>query len=173
MSDVVATLVVNFGEDTASESGAIIAEWDDTMNVGADGEVKSQFFPGDEAYLLVHHDATAIIQGVKTTSGAIVSTGEATLTRTAELGWGDPDDAQSLNYLLAGQLAYRWFGNAGSGAELVDKSLRMTGGQFPCLAEVSHSVAFTRYRLQTPAVTLAKDETWPIRVYIYYVEVDE
>jgi len=172
MSDVVATLVVNFGEDTASESGAIIAEWDDTMNVGADGEVKSQFFPGDEAYLLVHHDATAIIQAVKTTSGAIVSIGAAVLTRMAELGWGDPDDAQSLNYLPAGQLAYRWFGNAGSGAELVGKVLRMTGWQFPCLAEVSYPVQFTRYRLQTPAVTLAKDETWPIRVYIYYIEVE-
>ena len=171
MSEVVSTLVVSFGEDAVTASGSIVAEWDDTMNLDARGEVKSQYLPGDEAYLLVHHDATVTIKAVKATAGAIASLGAAQLQRTAELGWGDAADGQTLNYLPAGAPALRWFGNVGSGMEVAGKAIRMTGGQFPCLAEVSFPVAFTRYRLQTPAVALAKDEEFPIRVYIYYQEV--
>ena len=66
---VVGTLVVGFGQDAATESGSIIAEWDDTLNLNADGTVKTQFVPGDVAWLLVHHDNTATINAVRMTAG--------------------------------------------------------------------------------------------------------
>jgi hypothetical protein len=170
MSGVVSTLVVNFGEDVTGASGSIVAEWDDEMTLESNGEPKTQFVPGDERYLLVHTDSSVTVVAVKSTSGAIASVGGVVLDRTAEIGFGDSNDEQSLNYLPAGPLSFRWFGNAGSGPEIVDKVLRMLGGQFPCLAAVSVPVAFTRYRLQTPIVQLAKEETWPIRVYIYFLQ---
>lgn len=172
MSDVVSTLVVNFGEDVTGASGSIVAEWDDEMTLDADGEPKTQFVPGDERYLLVHIDSSVTIVAVKATSGAIASVGGVVLSRTAEIGFGDASDEQSLNYLPAGQLSFNWFGNVGTGPVVADRAVRMSGGQFPCLAAVSIPVAFTRYRLQTPTMELTKDETWPIRVYIYFLQED-
>lgn len=140
------------------------------MTLDVEGKPKSQFVPGDERYLLVHADSLVTIVAVKSTSGAIASVGGVVLDRTAEIGFGDSNDEQSLNYLPAGSLSFLWFGNAGSGPVVAGRTVRMAGGQFPCLAAVSVPVAFTRYRLQTPDVQLAKDETWPIRVYIYFLQ---
>lgn len=170
MSGVVSTLVVNFGEDVTGASGSIVAEWDDEMTLESNGEPKTQFVPGDERYLLVHADSSVTIVAVKATSGTIASVGGVVLERMAEIGFGDSNDEQSLNYLPAGQLSFRWFGNAGSAPVVAGRAVRMAGGQFPCLAAVSIPVAFTRYRLQTPVVQLAKEETWPIRVYIYFLQ---
>ena len=167
---VIGTLVVGFGEDAATASGAIIAEWDDTKNLDSEGEVKSDWLPGDVAWLLLHHDATATILDVKVTHGSIVSEGEVSLPRSAEMGWAEPGEDQTLQYVAAqlADLIFKWFGNVGTGPDLKDKKVRFSSGQFPCLAEVSYPVLFARYKVQTPMVELAIDEEWPLRIYIYY-----
>lgn len=168
---VVATLVVPFGEIASGAGGAIIAEWDDTMNLDTDGEVKSRWLPGDEAYLLVHHDNTIRILAVKATAGSIGAAGAATLNRQGLIGFAAAGEKQGLQYLPAGALTYTWKGNVGQGAGNVGREVSVGGGQFPCLAEIAYSVAFGRYLLQTPSMTLGADETFPIRVYIYYEEI--
>lgn len=170
MNDVIATLVVNFGKDASSASGSIKAEWDDEMTLDAQGKSKTRFVPGDERYLRVHTDPTATIVAAKSTSGSIVSVGETVLTLTDLIGWSWAGDEQSLQYLPAGSLSFDWFGNKGSDQDVSGKAVRFSGGQFPCLAKVSFPVRFTRYRLQTPVMALAKDESWPLRVYIYYLQ---
>jgi len=170
MTTVVGTLVVGFGKDAETASGSIIAEWDDSKNLDAEGEVKRDFVPGDVAWLLIHHDSTATINAVKTTSGSIAGEGEVILDRTEEMGWAEAGEEQGLRYLPAGDLAFDWYGNAGSGEVVADKEVKQTGGQFPCMADVSYPVLFRRYRLQTPVMDLAEEETFPLRVYIYYTE---
>lgn len=167
---VVGTLVVPFGEIASAAGGSIMAEWDDTMNLDAGGEVKSQWLPGDVAYLLVHHDSTVRILAVKATAGSIGWAGSATLARKELVGFSAAAEKQGLQYLPAGSLAFAWKGNVGQGADNVGKEASVSGGQFPCLAEVSYPVAFGRYRLQTPSMSLAAEETFPVRVYIYYEE---
>lgn len=170
---VVGTLVVPFGDGpTSGAGGAITAEWDDTLNRDAAGEVKSQWNPGDQAYLLVHHDETVRITAVRTTSGTISMVGQVSLPRTDLVGFSAAAEKQGLQYLPAGAPVFVWKGNAGSGPTRSGKELSFGGGQFPCLASITYPVAFTRYHLATPAMTLAEDETWPIRVYIYYEEID-
>jgi len=170
---VIGTLVVGFGQDVATKSGSIIAEWDDTLNLTADGKVKNQFVPGDVAYLLVHHDSTAKIDAVRMTAGSIVDVGEVILSRSAEMGFADAADEQSLQYLPAGPMVFDWFGNVGGGDEVDEKKLLVTSGQFPCMAQVSYPVRFLRYRVQTPSMDLEEDETFPLRAYVYYTIVDE
>jgi len=167
---VIGTLVVGFGEDAATASGAIIAEWDDTKNLDVKGKVKSDWVPGDVAWLLLHADATATILDVKVTHGSIAADGDESLPRSGEMGWAEPGEEQTLQYAAAqlADLVFKWFGNIGTGPDLEGKKLRFSSGQFPCLADVSYPVQFSRYRVQTPEVELAIDEEWPIRVYVYY-----
>lgn len=165
---VIGTLVVGFGEDAAGASGAISAEWEEI--IGADGEVKNQYVPGDVAYLLIHHDDTVTIDAVRMTSGSVSKTGEVVLSRSAEMGFADAADEQSLQYLPAGGLSFDWYGNAGGGAVVDKKNVNLSAGQFPCLAEVSYPVRFIRYQVQTPMMDLAEDETFPLRAYVYYTE---
>ncbi len=167
--NVVDTLIVNFGEAVATASGSIIAEWDDSLNLDAGGEVKTQFVPGDEIFLLVHHDADVSIVDVKPTAGSLSNLGNIQLQRIQEIGWGNIDDEQQLTYNPTGNLAFAWKGRVGLAPVKNGKAVTL-GSSFPCLALVSYGVDFTRYRLQTPIMTLAKDETFPLRVYIYYQE---
>jgi hypothetical protein len=166
---VVNALVVNFGESAASDSGSITVEWDDSLNVDDAGEVKTNFVPGDELYLLVHHGSDVDIVGVKSSSGTVSGGGAVSLTRTQEIGWGSIDDKQNLNYTPMGCIKYKWFGRSGAGASVVDKVITMAGS-FPCLALVEYVARFLRYRLQTQKVTLTGDETYPFLVYVYYRE---
>jgi hypothetical protein len=164
---VVNALVVNFGESAASASGSIVVEWDDSLNVDDKGEVKTSFVPGDELYLLVHSDVEIV--GVKSTSGTVSGGGAVSLIRAQEIGWGSIDDEQNLNYTPIGSIKYKWFGRSGSRPSVVDKIITMAGS-FPCLALVEYVARFLRYRLQTQKVSLAKDETYPLLVYVYYRE---
>lgn len=167
---VVNALVVSFGESVTSDSGSITVEWDDSLNVDGDGEVKTSFVPGDELYLLVHHGSDVELVGVKTTSGSISGGDRVNLVREDEFGWGSIDDEETLSYTPTGSLRYTWYGRVGTGAALVDKVLTMDGS-FPCLARVSYPAIFLRYKLQTTKVTLEEEETWPLRVYVYYKDL--
>lgn len=168
---VVGTLVVNFGESAATDSGNIVAEWDDELNIDAAGEVISQFVPGDEVWLLLHHGADVTITGIAVTAGTVSRSGEAIRQRQAELGWGSVDDDQQLSYTPAGLLLYDWKGRVGSGAVRTERSVSVAGN-FPCLAVVTFPVRFVSYRIQTPEITLAEKETFPLRAYVYYRDAE-
>ncbi len=167
--NVVNTLVVNFGESASSSSGALSVEWDDILNVDDKGEVKSNIFPGDQVYFLESHEPGINIVAVKTTSGSVSNIGPVTLDREQELSWGDTDESQNLRYSPRGSLKYNWFGRVGSGAPSSGRELKLTGN-FPCLALVKYGVLFNRYLLHTQQMSLAKDETFPFKVYVYYTE---
>jgi hypothetical protein len=198
MTKVIGTLLVPFGESASGVGGAIVAEWDDTMNVAFAGKVlnsyisagkryyvvrdgntvrvmtatdiKSQFIPGETAYLLVHAAPQLRIVAVKATYGTIGVMGLEVLSRSDELGFPLQDEPLELQYLPAGQPAFAWFGNIGREIVVAGRQVKAGGGVFPCLARITYPVQFTRYALQTPALTLGKDQTVPILVYVYYEE---
>jgi hypothetical protein len=168
---IVNSIVVSFGETVTSDSGSITVEWDDSLNVDDDGEVKTSFVPGDTLSLLVHHGDDVKLVGVKSTSGTLSGGASVSLTRKEELCWCSDDDEQSLSYSPSGGLSYTWYGRVGSGAVRDDKTVTMSDS-FPCLALVSYPATFLRYLLQTPTLTLAEDETWPLQVVVYYEELE-
>ena len=169
MAEVVGTLVVRFGESARSADSKVVVEWDDTLNLDGDGNVKSRYVPGDEAYLLVHAPGIEIIR-VAATDGSVATAGQAVLDREEELSFGDIDDLHDLRYLPAAAPVVSWCGRQGTGWKRTGRNVRVDDG-FPCLAKVSYPVLFDRYRLQTPAKNLAIDEEYPLLVYVYYREV--
>lgn len=168
MTEVVGTLVVRFGEAGRSASGNVVAEWDDTLNLDASGQVKSRYIPGDEVYLLVHAPGVQILR-LAATDGSVSGSGEEVLDRAEELGFGSIDDLHELRYLPAEAPVVTWCGRQGLGLQRTGRSVGVDDG-FPCLAKVSYPVQFERYRLQTPVRTLAANEEYPLLVYIYYRE---
>lgn len=169
--NVIATLVVPFGGSAKSPSGGVIAEWDDTMNLDASGQVKLEWQPGDGAYLLVYHDHTARIVAVKASAGTIGQGSTVTLQRDDLLGWPEAGEAQAVRYVPNDVPALEWFGNRGREVAVAGKEITVRAGEFPCLARCVYQVRFTRYLLKTPAMALQAKETFPIRVFIYYQEL--
>lgn len=173
MSTVVATLVVPYGSSAVAANGSLIAEWDDSTNLDADGNVKSQWLPGDYRDLLIHHDDTVEVVAVRATAGTFGNPSAETLSRSELLGFPFVGEAQALQYLPAGALAYAWKGNVGREASNVGREVSVKSVTVPCLALITYPVKFTRYRLQTPSMELDADETFPIRVYVYYQEISD
>ena len=172
MSDnVIATLVVPFGGSAKSASGNIMAEWDDTMNLDQDGNAKSQWQPGDEAFLIVHHDHTAEIVDVRATAGNIATGQVVSLPREELVGFPQALEQQALQYLPESPPEVTWQGNSGREWKVSGREMVVSAGDFPCLAHCLYQVRFIRYRLKTPTMTLKADETFPIRVYVYYREL--
>lgn len=196
MSKVIGTLLVPFGETASGASGDIVAEWDDSMNVAFAGkiintylsggkryfvvidgntvrvmtasDIKSQFIPGEMVYLLVHAAPNIKIVAVKATHGNINRIGQDVLSRSDQLGFPLVHTLQGLQYLPSDMPSFTWFGNSGRDIDVSGRDVTVRGGNFPCLAKVIYPVLFTRYAMQTPSMTLEKDETYPIYVYIYY-----
>jgi hypothetical protein len=200
MTAVIATLVVPFGQAAVGAGGGIVAEWDDTRNVTVGGkvisrfvnggkvffavmqpsgvikvvegkDVKPAFLPGDPAYLLIHTDATVRVLAVRATSGTMFSEVlPVVMSRSDELAFAVENEAKGLQYLPDGPLFYTWYGNQGLNPERTGREVTVPSGAFPCLCKVTYPVRFTRWKLQTPRMTLAKDETFPIAVFITYEE---
>lgn len=199
MTNVIGTLLVPFGETVSAAEGAIVAEWDDTMNVAfagrilntfiSDGkrqfvvldgntirvmsatDIKSQFIPGEEAYLLLHVAPGIRIVEVLATHGRLEELGQETLQRGDEIGFPLADEKHTLSYLPSALPTAEFFGNVGTDIEWIGHEIQYKSGTFPCLARLSYPVQFTRYVLHTPVMTLAKDDTHPILVYVYFEQV--
>ena len=169
--NVVGTLVVPFGGTARSVGGGLVVEWDDSMNLDESGQPKSQWQPGDDAYLLAHHDHTVRIIAVKATAGNLGPGEAVTLTREELIGFAEALETQGLRYLPAGVPALTWKGNRGRDVAASGREIVAGAGDFPCLANCVYPVNFIRYRLQTPEMQLSATETFPIRVYVYYEEL--
>ena len=168
---VVATLVVPFGSSAVAANGSLIAEWDDSKNLDADGNVKTTWLPGEYRDLLVHHDNSVIVHAVKATGGTFGSPSDENLSRSELVGFPFAGKPQALQYLPSDKLVYDWKGNVGRDTSNVGKEVTIGSGDFPCLAMITYPVDFVRYRLQTKKMELAADETFPLRIYVYYEEV--
>lgn len=166
---IVASLIVTFGSG-ADSSALVKMEFDKVMNVDAAGEEKNSFSPGDEIFFLVHHDSTVQVDRIKATSGMVVDQGPVNRDRTQELLFRAITDTHELDYILAGGITAKWYGNEGTGLKKSgNRTVLITGGVMPAQVAVSYSVAMRLYKLVTPAVELAEDESWPITIVAYVV----
>ena len=170
MKSVEKTLVLSFsGGMVSNASGTVRAAWDDTANKSAAGEVKTQFIPGDPAMFIVQAEPSVQITRVLATAGEVQYQGEVNRPQTDELGWAAADDRQQLAWRPAGGVSPTWYGNVGSGLKVDGMTATVTAG-LPCLARLAYTARVRSYRLQTPKITLAKGQEYPLRVYIYYKE---
>ncbi len=165
------TLVLSFsGGVTSNAAGTVRAAWDDALNRGSDGQVKSQFVPGDAAWLIVQADPSVRITRVLATAGAIVALGEVSRRQTDSLLFAAADSEQSLSWRPSGGVSSAWYGNQGSSLRVNGQTVTVGAGH-PCRALFSYTARCMSYRLQTPAVKLATGQEYPIDVVVYYTEV--
>ena len=162
MSEVVASLVVRFGEG-ADTSALVAMELDDTMNIDDAGEVKSEFRPGDNIFFLIHHDSKLRIESVKATGGQIEAQGYVIRERSNELLWAGLDEKQ-LSYLPSGDLVPEWYWREGTGLKRTGREASITDGGLPVEALIKYDVSFHLYRLVTPVVELEPEEKKKITI---------
>lgn len=171
MRQVEKTLVLSFsGDQAVSADGSIRAAWDDARNRAADGTVKTQFIPGDSAFFIVQADPAVRITRVLPTAGSVQAQGEVNRAQSDSLLFAAADQQQTLSWIPAGGISPRWYGNQGSGLQVSGTTITCAAGH-PCRGDLAYTARCRSYRLQTPAVSLAKGQTWPVDVVIYYAEV--
>jgi len=168
-TEVEKTLVLEFGSEAGDEG--LVADWDASRNVDAAGQPLETIGPGATRYFMAQHDETIEITRVAATIGEVIGESAGTIEAEDLLGFGGPDDAQSLTWWPADELGVTWYGNRGAGPNLDGRQLRFDGGH-PCLALFSYLVHVKRWRLEIPKnVHVTAAEPVPFRIYIYYQEV--
>jgi hypothetical protein len=156
------TIVVKFGDSVAS--GALcLVELDEKMNVDGEGKAKSQFYPGDPVYFLVHHDPTLQITAIGCTSGQVVAQGTVSRDHKEDVFFLAPDEAHETPHNVAGGVTGKWYGRA-SALTMTGRSLLAPGA--PCIGSISYSFTARLFQFLPPAMTLAVDETWPVGIVI-------
>jgi hypothetical protein len=159
---VAATIVIKFGESAADSSALALVELDDSRNVDAAGEVKSSFAPGDVVYFLVHHASELRIGSVVPTDGYVVNMGRTQFARKSQQLFAD-GEAVSLSYLPAGGVAPTWYGRTSA---LTQNGQQLVAVDPPVIGDLSFTIDAALYRLQTPSVTLAEEQTYPVAVVV-------
>lgn len=166
MSNIVADIEVRFSNG-ADSSAFYKIELDKGLNLDEKGKETSQFSPGDIINFLVHLGPELKIVRVAATNGTISKSGAVSRKREQFLDFAELDDTQQLNYIARGLLTEKWYGAMATGLSQSARILTISGGQLPALAKIKYQVPFTAYKLHTPKMQLAKNETYPIKIWVY------
>ena len=157
------TIVVQFGSG-ADSSALVKVELDGVVNLDAESNEKTQFYPGDQPVFLVHHDATLRLDHIETSSGMVQDLGTVTRERQQQISCSNTD-SQELEYLPASPPAITWYGNDGA-LQITGRSVLPTG-TLPAIATLTLQATFRQFRLIPPPLTLAEGDEWPILVVIH------
>ena len=165
MSNVLATVVVEFG-DGVDSSALVVVELDDAVNRDADGKPNSSFHPGDEPGFVVHYDPAALrIDRVRCSSGMIVDNGRVSRARKQRVQFTGPGKPVSLSHIPASGVSVSWYGNAST---ISQAGRQVTAaGTLPAIGEAAYTINCHAYRLVPPPLILAENETYPILVVVY------
>lgn len=162
MSEVVASLLVKFGEDVSS-SALVVLELDEEKN----GD-KARFAPGDTIHFRLHHDSTVQLGKMAVTHGMVVDQGGEERTLTAQLLWTELGDEHELAYIPVDSLAVGFFGNEATGLKRAgQRKVVISGGNMPAVCKVEYAAAFSLFKLLAPDVELGVDEIYPVVIVAY------
>ena len=165
MAENVVTKVVRIGEESGSSSALFVVELDEAMHLGADGNVVRSFLPGEQVFVLLHHDPVVrVVRVADTANGDLQRLGTVSRSRTVQVVFPAADDAQDLPHNPDGLPSVVWYGRS-SQLQLAGRALRAPGA--PCLGDVTYVFTASQYRYRLPAgVTLAKGERFPVSLVI-------
>lgn len=164
MADILATVVVEFGEG-ADDGALVVVELDDTANLDADGKVKTSFHPGDRPGFIVHYDEAALRVGeIRCSSGMVTGGTMVSRSRSQQVQFASADAAVDLPHIPAGGVSVAWYGHS---PILSQDGRRVTAsGDLPAIGEASYSIRCLAYTLIPPPLSLSDDETWPVLVVV-------
>jgi len=164
MSDVGGTLVVEFG-DGADASEFVAFEFDETLNLDADGNAKTSYSPGDEVWFWLQHDVTLRLDRIAATSGMVVSCGTVRRSREQELIFTG-EDAITLSHVPSGNPTFTWYGNVGSGISRSGRSVSVSG-KTPCVCDAVIPIEVRLFRFIPPPLELEAEATYKVKIVAY------
>ena len=171
MASVLTTVVLEFGSTLSTSDFSCQVELDETLNV-VDGEVVSNFLPGDDCYLLTKCSDNVQMTRIESTWGQVTSLGSVSRTKTDDLLFvelNSVDNKPSLSYTPSGGVSAQWIGNVGGTLNVdVDNSVNISSGTVPCYCIGTYSVSFVSHRLSHNALTL---DEYNIHVVVYLEEI--
>ena len=164
MADILATVVVEFGEG-ADDGALVVVELDDAVNLDVDGKVKTSFYPGDRPGFIIHFDDTALRVGeIRCSSGMVTGGIMVSRSRTQQVQFASPGSAVDLPHIPAGGVSVAWYGRSPT---LSQDGRRLTAsGDLPAIGEASYSIRCLAYTLVPPPLSLVGDATWPVLVVV-------
>lgn len=164
MNAVAATIVVQFGTGAASDA-FVAVELDETLNLDAIGEVKSQFAPDDEVWFWVQHDPSLRIGAVECTSGMVVAGGLVLRQRKQELTFTGVDTEVEVSHIPFGPLSLTWYGKVGEQFQVAGKKATVAGN-VPCTCDAVIPIEVKLFRFIPPALVLGEEEQYRVVIVI-------
>lgn len=165
---VLTSIVCSFGEGTSSAD--IKLELDDEMNKDSEGNAKSRFLPKEQVYILAQYDHSRIqVDRVASTDGGVQYIGPVNRNKKDKLLFVDTGKVNqpSLSYFYNTTVTPTWSGREGQGFTTDGEGNCQVSNNVPCYCEVSYGSPFEQYRLNTPDITLGKDDTYEVVVVFY------
>jgi len=172
------SIVVVFGDGVSSTLQSTVKveiDPEHTNNLDADGKLRSNFYLSHKPVFLIQYPATLLKRDdIKASSGSVTAAGtNITQSRTKDISFIKIGATDSLGYgNITSPPSITWQGNTGV-VTLVDDSLELTGGAWPCIGTATFETLFNERWMLTPpgGIVLAKDATWEIIIAIYMSEI--
>lgn len=159
------TIVVKFGDSVTGEDSLFIVELDDFLNIDSDGEVKTQFFSGDQIHFLMHYDSSKlVVKNIKTTDGQVVLGQKVNREKTVELLFDDPSTPQELMHVPDSISVEQWYGRT---SILRREGRSIYAESTPCIGDIVYEYSAIAAKLVTPNVEIEAGDEYPIAVVIY------
>lgn len=178
MAQLQDTLIVEFTGDSDVDFIAV-ADFDDTLNLDADGESTRVFSPGNDIHFWLHLSSNMKVDEVRATYGTVTAGSVSSRSKVqrglfTSIDSNDPTVVtldsvpSSFNNTYYGKLGFPTIRYGDFGV------LTMTGGDIiniPYIVDVSYNFPVQLYTLKTPAMVLAEGESFPVAIVIYISEV--
>jgi len=160
------TVIHEFGESVGEDVFCVI-ELDRDSNIDAQGEVKTQFEPGDSVYILVHVEEGVRIEDINSSFGDIVNKSSLTLVQRSntieDVIFPSTDTKYELPHMPLGTVAVEW---EGFSSTLTQDGRTLTSASAPRICTVTYKYKAYLFRLLASDFVLAAEETFSIDVAV-------
>lgn len=131
---------------------------------------KTTFHPGEPYWFLVQHDPALVLTGIASSSGGISNFGRTIRPHEEEITLPAATGEVNINYMPAGSVGVRWYGNAPS-LRQTGRQLAWRSGPLPAIGTARYQSRWLSCRLTPPALRLAEGEEWPVLIVVTLEEL--
>lgn len=164
------TCRVTFGQGSSTSDPFTVLELDDTLNLDAEGEVKTTFSATDTIWFVLHVQPGYVPSITYQTDGQVTYCGKVARSRTIEGALWTPEETSiELSYYPVGEVAVEWQGNDIALASINGRTLSVASDSLTVMARanLSFSIDCYLYRFDPPTeLSLEEDETYSIDAMI-------
>lgn len=154
------------GADSGLHMAAIADFGRNMETVDGKRQEKTTFYPGDQFYFLLQHDAKLRLSHVASSWGTVQRLDAVVRPHEDEIQLASAADDKGLSYTPASQVVPRWYGNAPS-LDTIGRQISYRSGPLPAIGTLSYQSRWQSFRLIPAALSLGQDEEWPVLIVAY------